>query len=146
MGHLPGGYTDPFMNDISIVTNGVSHGFPVTKPTRWKILQTKISRISPLIREITFSGPLPKGFPWVPSVSPKRSRLPSKIAPDHGEPRWILHFLVAVIWPIVFEGWKKTLHFPMLGSKGTGNIRMFFLVGFRGLIHFFGEVSYWVTQ
>ena len=105
---------------------------PLQNPQVKKIGEKK-TRISPaLIREITFSEPLPKGFTWVPSVSPKRSRLPAKIAPGPWGTQANPSFFGGVIWPIVFEGWKKTLHFPVLGSKGTGNIRMFFFVGFAG--------------
>lgn len=117
--------------------------FPVTKPTRWKILQTKISRISPaLIREITFSEPLPKWFTWVPSVSPKKSRLPSKIAPGPWGTQVNPSFFGGVCFTHSFWGLKKNLTFSHVGVQRHRKHPDVFFCWFRGLIHFFGEGSY----
>ena len=114
---------------------------PRYKTHQVKKIGQKISRISPsLIREITLSEPLPNGFTWVPSVSPKRSRLPSKIAPGP----WGTHvnpsFFGGLFHPYFLRAEKNLTFFHGGGQRHRKHRDVFVLVS--RLIHFFGEGSY----
>ena len=117
MGHLPGGYTDPFMNDISIIKNVVSESSPLQNPPGEKNWTKNLANLP-----VTNTGDHPFRAPskrvHLGSFSiPKKVKIAIKnCTRTMGNPRESFIFW-GVISPIFFEGWKKPYIFPWWGSK-----------------------------